>query len=39
MIRVKAAREAYNDGTIDYIICIRMKFNKADAIKKAAILP
>lgn len=38
MIDVKAASEAYNDGIIDGIIWIRVKFNLADPMTKAVIL-
>lgn len=34
----KAAREAYNDGVIYDIIWIRSKYNRANAMKKGAIL-
>lgn len=39
MIYVKAARKAYNNGIIDYLIFIRRKHNLSDALTKFAILP
>lgn len=39
MIDVKAAREAYNEGIIDDVIWILRKYNLADAMKKASIVP
>lgn len=39
MIDVKAAREAYNDGTIDEIIWVKRKFRSADTMTKSEILP
>lgn len=35
---VKAAREAYNDETIDDIVWIRRKYNLAGAMTKAVAL-
>lgn len=39
MIDVKAGREAYNEGIIDDVIWVRRKYNLADAMTKASILP
>lgn len=39
MIDIKASREAYNVGIIDYIIWIRRKYNLADGMTKSAELP
>lgn len=39
MIDVKDEREAYNEGIIDDVMCIRMKFNLADEMTKTAIVP
>lgn len=38
MVYVRAAREAYKDGIIDNMIWIRIKYNLADELTKAAIL-
>lgn len=39
MVYVRAAREAYKDGIIDNMIWIRIKYNLADELTKAAFLP
>lgn len=39
IIDVKAAREAYDDGIIDDVICIRRNFNLADLMTKTARTP
>ena len=39
MIDIKAAREAYNEGTINDVIWIRRDYNLADAMTKYKIQP
>lgn len=39
MIDIKAAREAYNEGTINDVVWIRRDYNLADAMTKYKILP